>query len=106
MHGDVVAVAWFGVDDVPVYHRKHLCASASRGGQLEALQWLRAYGCDWDANTCSRAARGGHLAVLQWLRANGCEWNADTLWAAEEKCHHDVADWACANGCPKYEEDY
>ena len=52
------------------------------------------------------AARGGHLAVLQWLRANGCEWNADTLWAAEEKCHHDVADWACANGCPKYEEDY
>jgi len=34
------------------------------------LQWARASGCPWDANTCAWAARGGHLDVLQWARAN------------------------------------
>ena len=39
------------------------------------MQWARANGCDWDADTCQAAAAGGHLAVLQWVRANGCPWD-------------------------------
>ena len=53
------------------------CRLASVGA-LEALQWARANGCEWDVGTCSEAARGGHLEVLQWARANGCEWFAGT----------------------------
>ena len=36
------------------------------------MQWARANGCYWDANTCWSAAKGGHLEMLQWARANGC----------------------------------
>jgi hypothetical protein len=39
------------------------------------LQWARANGCEWNADTCWVAAQGGHLAVLQWARANGCDWD-------------------------------
>eukprot|EP01044_Picomonas_judraskeda_P001463 COSAG03_NODE_88_length_13468_cov_4.757798_10_plen_40_part_00 len=35
------------------------------------LQWARANGCEWDAETCSEEAFGGHLEVLQWARAYG-----------------------------------
>ena len=47
-------------------------SSLASVGALEALQWARANGCEWDADTCSEAAGGGHLEVLQWARANGC----------------------------------
>ena len=36
------------------------------------LQWARANGCPWDANTCYVAADSGHLEVLQLARVNGC----------------------------------
>ena len=36
---------------------------ASVGG-LEALQWARANGCEWNASTCSGAAYRGHLEML------------------------------------------
>ena len=45
---------------------------AARGGHLAVLQWLRANGCKWSAETYSQAVAGGHLAVQQWLRDNGC----------------------------------
>ena len=58
--------------------------AAAMGGHLEVLQWARANGCAWDADTCRDAAGGGHLEVLQWARASGCEWDrADCLrWAS------------------------
>ena len=74
-HGDVGAVVWFGLASGgfrPDMHQQRLCASTAFGGQLKALQWLRGFGCGWDADTCEAAARGGHLAVLQCARANGC----------------------------------
>ena len=70
-HGDVDAVAWGGIGNNDPRHLKRLCASAARGGQLQALRWLRGRGCGWDGETCLMAAYGGHLAVLQWVRANG-----------------------------------
>ena len=41
-------------------------------GHLEVLQWARAHGCPWDAETCVMAARQGHREVLVWARAQGC----------------------------------
>jgi hypothetical protein len=35
------------------------------GEHLEVLQWARAKGCPWGAETCAYAAEGGHLEVLQ-----------------------------------------
>ena len=67
------------------------------------LQWARANGCAWDADTCSSAAEGGHLEVLQWARANGCEWNAITCKSAAEGGHLEVLQWARANGCPEFD---
>ena len=75
------------------------CSRAAGGGHLEVLQWARANGCDWSADTCSRAARGGHLAVLQWLRANGCDWDDCTCEAAAAGGHLEVLQWLRANGC-------
>ena len=84
--GDVSAVAWFGVATHGAHsHKGNLCSTAASWGQLEALQWLRSRGCNWDTYTCSWAARGGHLAVLQWLRANGCDWSAATCSSAARR---------------------
>ena len=51
--------------------RELLCQAAARGGHLEMLQWARANGCPWNAETCYRAAKGGHLEVLHWARTAG-----------------------------------
>jgi hypothetical protein len=59
-------------------------AYAAEGGQLDVLQWARANGCPWDAETCWGAAHKGHLEVLKWARANGCPWNASTREKAAE----------------------
>ena len=65
------------------------------------LQWARANGCEWDAETCTKAAAEGHLEVLQWARANGCDWlPEDTCSYAAHGGHLEVLQWARANGCP------
>jgi hypothetical protein len=100
-HGDVGAAETFSMQTWNL----SLCASAARGGQLLALQWLRDRGCAWDAGTCWAAALGGHLAVLQWARANGCVWDAKTCSAAARGGHLAVLQWAVANGCPEHDEE-
>ena len=45
---------------------------AARHGHLDVLQWARANGCDWDAETWEAAVEGGDPAILQWLHDNGC----------------------------------
>ena len=61
------------------------CIQAARGGQLEALQWLRAHGCPWEKGTCRAAAKYGHEEVLRWARENGAPWTAYWRDAAAEK---------------------
>ena len=58
---------------------ENTCPSATKGGHLEVLKWLRANGCPWDKWTCAWAAGGGHLEVLQWAISNGCPYNGDQL---------------------------
>ena len=36
-----------------------ICETAARHGALASLQWARANGCDWDADTCDREGRAG-----------------------------------------------
>ena len=60
------------------------------------LQWARANGCPWSAQTCEGAAQGGHLEVLQWAYANGCPWDADTFRMAEDCEHLEILHWLCA----------
>ena len=82
---------------------ERICAFAAMGGHLEELKWLRANGCPWDEETCEFAATGGtggHLEVLQWARANGCQWGTSTCVFAAMRGHLDVLQWARANGCP------
>lgn len=75
-------------------------AAALAGGQLEALQWLRANGCPWDSFTCSAAAEGGHLALLQWARANACAWDAWTAACIAKGANSALLQWARDSGCP------
>ena len=127
MHGDADAAAYFGVGKNRFYDAglcslaaragklealqrlradgcqwdNRTCAEAAKGGHLNVLQWARAIGCDWDDRTCSLAAMSGHLAVLQWARTNGCAWDANTLrYASWGGGHPAVLEWARANGCP------
>ena len=65
----------------------------ARLGRLEALQWARANGCDWDWQTCSAAAKGRHAEVLRWARANGCATRPDE----DEKTCCDMV--ACRTWC-------
>jgi len=47
-------------------------AAAAAGGQLKALQWLRARGCPWDASCCTAAAKNGNEELLRWAIDAGC----------------------------------
>jgi hypothetical protein len=75
------------------------CTKAAMYGQLQALQWLREKGCDWDWHTCHAAACNGHLSCLQWARENGCSWNTLTCRAAAHSGHLSCLKWAIENGC-------
>ena len=80
-----------------------LCDEAARGGQLNALQWLRSEAggkCIWNAVTCRSAVLNGHLAVLKWAHQNGCPWDEDTCRCAALKGHIEILKWARHNGCP------
>ena len=80
---------------------ERICAFAAMGGHLEELKWLRANGCPWDEETCECAAYNGHLEMLQWLRANGCPRDKKTLILARARGHLEFVNWATANGCPE-----
>ncbi|ATE82231.1 Ankyrin repeat domain containing protein [Pandoravirus salinus] len=73
---------------------------AAGADNLIVVEWARAQGCPWDAETCAEAARGGHLHVLAWLRDKGCPWDESTCTKAARGGHVDVIKWARANGCP------
>jgi len=72
---------------------------AAEGGNIEALQWLQAKGCIWDARTCAGAARWDTLEVLEWLLDNGCPWDSSTINAAARGGHIEVLKWAKFDGC-------
>lgn len=52
-------------------------ASAAEGGHVEAMQWLRDRGTDWNTNVSNVAALEGKLEALKWLVDKGCPLNPD-----------------------------
>jgi hypothetical protein len=103
--GTVGRLAWARGLDQPWpepredWQPSEICETAARHGALASLQWARANGCEWSADTCTSAAYHGYLVVLQWARANGCDWGVDTCTAAAQAGHLSVLQWARANGC-------
>ena len=53
-------------------------ASAAEGGHVEAMQWLRDRGSDWNTHVSDAAAREGKLEALKWLADKGCPLDAKT----------------------------
>ena len=80
--------------------------ATARGGNLDAVRWLRNKGCPWKGslfrgiklNACTGAAEGGHLDVLQWLREEGCPWDKESCAAAAEGGHLNVLQWIREHG--------
>ena len=58
-----------------------LVAEATRSGRLNVLQHLTTFtsACCWKTKICTIAAAEGQSEVLQWARAEGCPWDADTF---------------------------
>ena len=85
--------------------------ATARGGDLEAVKWLRKANCpfewredpDWGDDRClasTGAAKGGHLEVLKYLFREGCPWDEETSRKAAKGGHLDVLKYAHENGCP------
>lgn len=49
-----------------------VCAAAAAGGNVEALEWLRAQGCRWDRHTLAAALAAGRKETAEWARSQGC----------------------------------
>ena len=88
------------VDQTRLFVEEMPTARAAELGCLDTLHHQLLKGRLSKSIVCEFAAHGGHLEVLKWLRANGCQWDADVCAAAAEKGHHAVLRWARANGYP------
>ena len=96
--GDMDAVVWLKAQGCP--WSEDTCAGAAKGGHLDVLKWLRNEGCPWGSRTCWEAAKGGHLHVLEYAHENGCPWNEGTCAHAAQNGHVAVLEYAHKNGCP------
>lgn len=63
-----------------------IMAEAAKGGHVEAMQWLRDHGTDWNTYVSDAAAREGKLEALRWLVDKGCPLDPD---AAINACCED-----------------
>ena len=77
-----------------------LCAFAAQAGDIEALGWFHARGCQWDELTPAKAAEAGQLAALRFVHSHGCPWGALTCCAAAGAGALGVLKYARAHECP------
>lgn len=68
---------------------------------LKVLQWLHHHGFVWDESTCGKAASVGNLHALMYARANGCDWNSWTLEVAVGYVRFDIVNYCLQNKCPQ-----
>lgn len=72
-------------------------------GNLEIVQKLKAYGCQWSNAVCEIAAEKGHLEILKWLRSNPedlCPWNEGTSLKAAQSGDLETLRWLKEQNCP------
>jgi hypothetical protein len=80
------------------------CVAFAGSGDLQALQWAKTKGCEWDeAAVAAAAARGGHPLILKWLYATVAipdlrilrQILMEGIWAEQ----FDVIKWVCSLRC-------
>jgi len=74
------------------------CLKAAGSGELEALHWAHAQGCQVDEGTLACAAAAGHLDVIRWARGLSppCPWDTRVCWLAARGGHLAVPQWVRA----------
>jgi hypothetical protein len=78
-----------------------LMDSAVRFGHIKLMKIALKRGGEMNTKTCAIAAFYGRLNALQWLRSHGCQWDGNVLlWAEENNSTDELLDWARSNGCP------
>lgn len=96
--GQLATTRWLAARGVP--RTLMLWPAAARGGSIAVLElvsgWLDA--ATLTVECCVLAAQHGHRDALRWLRACGCPWDA-TVTAAAAGAHASVLRWALAAGC-------
>lgn len=58
--------------EVPLPDNCFLCSYASYINNLPFLKWLRAHGCQWNAQTCRFAALFNYYDIFVYAHTNGC----------------------------------
>jgi len=74
-HGHIHILDWMYNKNTPrLYGGADACRGAARGGQLEALKWLRAQlpPAPWTEAALIDALGHGHLHIVEWLAERGC----------------------------------
>ena len=74
-NGHIHILDWmYNKNPRPVFGGDAACRGAARGGQLEALKWLRAQlpPAPWTENVLKDAMGRGHLHILEWAAEQGC----------------------------------
>jgi hypothetical protein len=100
-YGHVAVLEW--VVQTPKFEfTQSMCTSAARGGQLDALQWLRVKGCPWDENTTATAAQYGHLDLLEWAYHRGCVCSSKVMDRAAASGHLPIVQWGCQHFLRSY----
>jgi ankyrin repeat protein len=81
---------------------RNLMDSAARFGHIKLMKIALERGVQMNTKTCAIAAFNGRLNALQWLRLHGCQWDGNVIHWAQENDNQEVVDWAKRNGCPDH----
>ncbi|KAF8061318.1 hypothetical protein HT031_004409 [Scenedesmus sp. PABB004] len=82
--GDVEMLTFARAGPDPAPWGVAVSAAAARAGSMDALEWLMAQRCEFDASAPLAAVQGGQLQALQWLRAQRCAWDRAACLAAAQ----------------------
>ena len=72
---------------------KFTMAAAASGGNLKALKFLKALGCEFGISAVTAAAREGHLHVLKYFVEEGLPWTEKIFEIAMKRNHHHILAW-------------
>lgn len=78
-----------------------VCEIAAEKGHLEILKWSRSNPedlCPWNEETSKFAARGGDLEALKWLKEQNCPWHSEVAFTLAENGHFEALKWELDNG--------
>lgn len=97
-YGHVECVEWF-INHTNLLESKHwsFYSKAARRSSIGVMELLKKHNVPMNWRNCVTAATCGQLDALKWLRANGCEWNEFVVIEAIRYKHLHVLEWAVNN---------